>query len=122
VLLRILVAGLGGLRRGSGAEFSFIVRAAAADYALSLHDALPIFQLQGVHHRLAMPEAGEYIQPGGDVLQIEQHRAVAVRRLVDPDRKSTRLNSSHVKISYAVFCLKKKSSIANWMSKALSVE
>src|SRR5690606_39375492 len=27
----------------------------------------------------------------------------------DPDRKSTRLNSSHVKISYAVFCLKKKS-------------
>src|SRR5690606_41893239 len=28
--------------------------------------------------------------------------------LVDADRKSTRLNSSHVKISYAVFCLKKK--------------
>src|SRR5690606_40480965 len=28
---------------------------------------------------------------------------------LDPDRKSTRLNSSHVKISYAVFCLKKKS-------------
>src|SRR5690606_41020867 len=27
---------------------------------------------------------------------------------IDPDRKSTRLNSSHVKISYAVFCLKKK--------------
>src|SRR5690606_41128658 len=32
------------------------------------------------------------------------HRTQAVR----PDRKSTRLNSSHVKISYAVFCLKKK--------------
>src|SRR5436309_10154697 len=30
------------------------------------------------------------------------------RKLVDKDRKSTRLNSSHVKISYAVFCLKKK--------------
>src|SRR4249919_4231821 len=29
-------------------------------------------------------------------------------RYTDPDRKSTRLNSSHVKISYAVFCLKKK--------------
>src|SRR5690606_41647485 len=34
-------------------------------------------------------------------------RAHALRR-VNPDRKSTRLNSSHVKISYAVFCLKKK--------------
>src|SRR3712207_8825887 len=29
-------------------------------------------------------------------------------RLMDPDRKSTRLNSSHANISYAVFCLKKK--------------
>src|SRR5690606_3275246 len=31
-----------------------------------------------------------------------------INHIVDPDRKSTRLNSSHVKISYAVFCLKKK--------------
>src|SRR5690606_764741 len=35
-------------------------------------------------------------------------RDVAVRQLGGEDRKSTRLNSSHVKISYAVFCLKKK--------------
>src|SRR5207342_3818581 len=34
--------------------------------------------------------------------------ARAVAPLAPPDRKSTRLNSSHVKISYAVFCLKKK--------------
>src|SRR5690606_42058832 len=33
--------------------------------------------------------------------------------LTSPDRKSTRLNSSHVKISYAVFCLKKKKEIAS---------
>src|SRR5256885_8825931 len=33
---------------------------------------------------------------------------VTVRVLADPDRKSTRLNSSHLVISYAVFCLKKK--------------
>src|SRR5690606_40553482 len=33
-----------------------------------------------------------------------------VRHARDPDRKSTRLNSSHVKTSYAVFCLKKKNS------------
>src|SRR5690606_40184891 len=31
-----------------------------------------------------------------------------IRHVLAPDRKSTRLNSSHVKISYAVFCLKKK--------------
>src|SRR5437870_11175138 len=34
--------------------------------------------------------------------------AIAIRQLVHRDRKSTRLNSSHVAISYAVFCLKKK--------------
>src|SRR5690606_40095481 len=40
-----------------------------------------------------------------DELRLWQHLAEADRR---SDRKSTRLNSSHVKISYAVFCLKKK--------------
>src|SRR5690606_41161409 len=44
---------------------------------------------------------------GVDLVPVERHRLAdgVVRRL---DRKSTRLNSSHVKISYAVFCLKKK--------------
>src|SRR5690606_41299241 len=49
------------------------------------------------------------------VAALEQRRARReivpaheVVRLVEQDRKSTRLNSSHVKISYAVFCLKKK--------------
>src|SRR5690606_39709316 len=44
-------------------------------------------------------------------------RMLSGRRLdlLDPDRKSTRLNSSHVKISYAVFCLKKK-------TKTLTIE
>src|SRR5204863_6654042 len=40
------------------------------------------------------------VEGGGHVLLDEEHR--------EPDRKSTRLNSSHVEISYAVFCLKKK--------------
>src|SRR5438067_9774392 len=40
--------------------------------------------------------------------QRAQVRAVGVRRRDVRDRKSTRLNSSHVSISYAVFCLKKK--------------
>src|SRR5690349_22235369 len=37
--------------------------------------------------------------------------AIAVGYVLGPDRKSTRLNSSHVEISYAVFCLKKKKKI-----------
>src|SRR5690606_39588121 len=45
---------------------------------------------------------GHYGQPD---YQLPQTYAEALREL---DRKSTRLNSSHVKISYAVFCLKKK--------------
>src|SRR5215475_6234837 len=45
------------------------------------------------------------LRPGG---RRERHRAHQARRLGQGDRKSTRLNSSHVKISYAVFCLKKK--------------
>src|SRR5690606_42136379 len=75
-------------------------------YTLSLHDALPIshgadevidYSREDLKERLRQLTADK----GADVV-------------FDPvggrlDRKSTRLNSSHVKISYAVFCLKKKS-------------
>src|SRR5436309_12372950 len=44
----------------------------------------------------------------GDALPHRGWRLHPDNRARDPDRKSTRLNSSHVKISYAVFCLKKK--------------
>src|SRR3712207_7748353 len=40
--------------------------------------------------------------------QRDEPRRPAARRALDEDRKSTRLNSSHANISYAVFCLKKK--------------
>src|SRR3712207_8512932 len=49
----------------------------------------------------------------GDVLGEDRQRPALRRRLLDAievDRKSTRLNSSHANISYAVFCLKKKKS------------
>src|SRR5690606_39503184 len=42
---------------------------------------------------------------------LEQHGNLTTFRNFQEDRKSTRLNSSHVKISYAVFCLKKKTTI-----------
>src|SRR5690606_40950250 len=86
---------------------------------LSLHDALPIYR--GVPRR----EHGalrEREVPRREVLLRDERRGqpvveapVRARREVDRgeevDRKSTRLNSSHVKISYAVFCLKKKRKI-----------
>src|SRR5256885_8553539 len=55
----------------------------------------------------------QQLQVSGFILEIDGHRTVCSGRFggvthVSPDRKSTRLNSSHLVISYAVFCLKKK--------------
>src|SRR5437773_4807184 len=69
-------------------------------YPLSLHDALPIWDPRGRPH-LARVEKGH---PGLGGLGRDE---LDVQSPVD--RKSTRLNSSHITISYAVFCLKKKS-------------
>src|SRR5436190_7314251 len=66
-------------------------------YTLSLHDALPI--LTAVELAQALPG------PAEPVSVPELAARLASRR---QDRKSTRLNSSHTVISYAVFCLKKK--------------
>src|SRR5690242_15819167 len=71
--------------------FFFNETATTGIYTLSLHDALPIFAV-GVFGEAVRQRLGE-------------HR---VDRGERPDRKSTRLNSSHMSISYAVFCLKKK--------------
>src|SRR2546430_10359621 len=53
------------------------------------------------------------LQPMQTVVSVKNPRASAISRLLhvadERDRKSTRLNSSHSQISYAVFCLKKKS-------------
>src|SRR5690242_21507762 len=74
-------------------------------YTLSLHDALPISQGQGRRSSRHRPHPM-------DVLE-RSHRWPRVyarfERSNTSDRKSTRLNSSHMSISYAVFCLKKKS-------------
>src|SRR5690606_42135956 len=68
------------------------------------------------HFRLAAPPAGPALDRLEVAPLVAAHRRVEHRRLHVPadgqraqrDRKSTRLNSSHVKNSYAVFCLKKK--------------
>src|SRR3712207_7577199 len=50
----------------------------------------------------------------------KQHRHHEQEKLSHPDRKSTRLNSSHANISYAVFCLKKKTSPVTGMHATTS--
>src|SRR5207302_11438076 len=72
-------------------------------YTLSLHDALPIWDRVGD----ARSGSGGGVPAGAG--RRGARRAAGTRGgLSTSDRKSTRLNSSHVKISYAVFCLKKK--------------
>src|SRR5690606_42127835 len=91
-------------------------------YTLSLHDALPILrplQLAGTPLGFALSQCRSDIRHAvrGDAFRQRvdtdtgKQLAVTVAQLgigQIADRKSTRLNSSHVKISYAVFCLKKK--------------
>src|SRR3712207_9237242 len=86
--------------------FFFNDTATTEIYTLSLHDALPIYLEVGAIRNLD-DEAGVLWRRFGIT---EQSTYVLVNR-AGQDRKSTRLNSSHANISYAVFCLKKKSKI-----------
>src|SRR5207253_7895395 len=75
-------------------------------FTLSLHDALPIFACL----RTA-PTSISFSMSIRKILTFRSPRdspATASSSAASSDRKSTRLNSSHVAISYAVFCLKKK--------------
>src|SRR3712207_7630210 len=90
--------------------FFFNDTATTEIYTLSLHDALPIYR-----EAVAYAEGGDAHAP--DLEHLGAAHPVAhepPRRDPSPrdapcgqDRKSTRLNSSHANISYAVFCLKK---------------
>src|SRR3712207_7812780 len=77
-------------------------------YTLPLHDALPICGNR-LPHVLARAEVARLLaQPAGDDPAALRDRALLELMYACGDRKSTRLNSSHANISYAVFCLKKK--------------
>src|SRR2546421_3327848 len=80
--------------------FFFNDTATTEIYTLSLHDALPIYR--GQEQQRARHRAGQL------PLDRRHDRARFEQRGGEKDRKSTRLNSSHDQISYAVFCLKKK--------------
>src|SRR2546427_11915406 len=81
--------------------FFFNDTATTEIYTLSLHDALPIWNLPGQLH-------GSFLRSDrahAEIVSVDTAPALASSGV---DRKSTRLNSSHSQISYAVFCLKKK--------------
>src|SRR5256885_4839127 len=93
--------------------FFFNDTATTEIYTLSLHDALPIC----LHERGILSEqVGDTTQMVSEgavlavsaCLQCSQIQSVVGQEMQRTDRKSTRLNSSHLVISYAVFCLKKK--------------
>src|SRR5436190_24255319 len=67
-------------------------------YTLSLHDALPISNATRAYDN----------RTGADVALVQDFTRGELDLHIHEDRKSTRLNSSHTVISYAVFCLKKK--------------
>src|SRR3712207_7777020 len=89
--------------------------ATAEIYTLSLHDALPIFSgPQDLLCRLVARDTEHLQEVVNRLLATPAIRRstsyIVLSQQVRPrtDRKSTRLNSSHANISYAVFCLKKK--------------
>src|SRR3712207_7229967 len=95
--------------------FFFNDTATTEIYTLSLHDALPIFPIvppeqwetfvTRLEHtssgRLAAGQEQVVVHKDGQFMDVSIWNSLI-------DRKSTRLNSSHANISYAVFCLKKK--------------
>src|SRR3712207_7459702 len=88
--------------------FFFNDTATTEIYTLSLHDALPIYAGHREERRQWHPFEARPSQPIAERGEERGSRLSPAAVTLGPDRKSTRLNSSHANISYAVFCLKKK--------------
>src|SRR5688500_19993946 len=83
---------------------SYAFSSAAASFTVPLHDALPIW-----YHARRTRCRGGTLLTGPTPVKGKFRFGAAVKFTLDwGDRKSTRLNSSHLVISYAVFCFKKK--------------
>src|SRR5690606_39524209 len=106
--------------------FCVIATSTTEIYTLSLHDALPIYAIGNLAQRIRQRRVSALIVLDAAVghkhsdplvsaarevriptTYAHKGGVAALARAFTQDRKSTRLNSSHVKISYAVFCLKK---------------
>src|SRR3712207_7177121 len=95
--------------------FFFNDTATTEIYTLSLHDALPISRwlpipgtLENYRSAIGKPHFLQDVRNSIAVVAVTVLVSLALAFLAALDRKSTRLNSSHANISYAVFCLKKK--------------
>src|SRR5699024_12517163 len=106
------------IRLAPSIPFRFYTTATSQIYTLSLHDALPIWMvlllqlttraLFLIHFRMLLTQESR-LYASTQVCRMLRKDQLSLRSLqTTRDRKSTRLNSSHVSISYAVFCLKKK--------------
>src|SRR3712207_8151288 len=105
--------------------FFFTNTATTEIYTLSLHDALPI--CQGGEDDRQLERRGDavgqdLVGPGGRELAGLLELGLGIGRGDPQDRKSTRLNSSHANISYAVFCLKKQQIKSAKMSKIMKAK
>src|SRR3712207_6026150 len=102
--------------------FFFNDTATTEIYTLSLHDALPIFardrreQVRRRLHRFDDTHHATLVYRLAHLGQLDIHHVAKL--LLREDRKSTRLNSSHANISYAVFCLKKKHNYSRRIERA----
>src|SRR5690606_41469997 len=98
----------------SGNAAGFICQPSATTelYTLSLHDALPICFGHGRRIPLKRYRGQSRKRQHKADFGMKAKILERVTGVAGIDRKSTRLNSSHVKISYAVFCLEKKSKLA----------
>src|SRR2546426_8524755 len=84
--------------------FFFNDTATTEIYTLSLHDALPISSTTLLLGSVCLGRRRRV----SDSIEGTMSLDLQIREKIYSDRKSTRLNSSHLVISYAVFCLKKK--------------
>src|SRR2546430_10317341 len=92
--------------------FFFNDTATTEIYTLSLHDALPISPgRRGARAGRRRDAPFERARARKDALTRSERAGYTARAMTLTDRKSTRLNSSHSQISYAVFCLKKKKTL-----------
>src|SRR5256885_9116260 len=93
-------------------SFFFNDTATTEIYTLSLHDALPIYHVALLARRqrslAALDELDQVHTEARDQRVADLAGLQRIEHLLELDRKSTRLNSSHLVISYAVFSLKKK--------------
>src|SRR3712207_8056100 len=94
--------------------FFLMIRRPPRSTLFPLHDALPISLHRKERHEGQQRQhqrggvGADHVEIEEALLDVDGHRLCAAG-----DRKSTRLNSSHANISYAVFCLKKKTSNNN---------